>query len=453
MKKFSSIFCLFILFVTSVALGSGASHQDPVTPVLIGLVALFAGAKLGGYLAIKLGQPVVLGELLAGVIIGNMTLFGFGGLEFIRETEVFSIFASIGVILLLFEVGLESSLAEMLKVGFVATVVAIIGVILPFFLGYGVSSLFYPEKASYIHAFIGATLCATSVGITARVLKDLGKTQSKESKIILGAAVIDDVLGLIVLAVVSGVIASVSVGSAKVEISSILMITFKAVGFLVGALLIGTKIAPAFFRFGAKLRLEGMLITLSLSFCFITAYLASLFGLAPIVGAFAAGLIVDGSGVSRLFGSNERSIEDLFLPLSNFFVPIFFVHMGMQVKLNTFTDLNVLAFGFALTFVAILGKQACGLGVFGKDYRGVNKFAVGIGMIPRGEVGLIFAMIGSKLFIDSIAVIDNSMYSAIVIMVMITTMITPPALKRSLQRIESVPVDGEVTSVSSGSST
>lgn len=417
------------------AFASEASHVDPVAPILLGLVVLFAGAKFGGFIAIKLHQPVVLGELLAGVLIGNLGLFGYDGLHFIQEMDFFTAVAGIGVILLLFEVGLESSLEEMLRVGPTAMLVAIIGVIFPFIFGAAVSYHFLGEASVYVHAFIGAALCATSVGITARVLKDLGGVKTKEAKIILGAAVIDDVLGLIILAVVTGVITSVgSVGGGDISVASVAWIGAKAVGFLVISLLIGTRSAPTLFRFGARMRLEGMLVTLSLTFCFIMAYCANLFGLAPIVGAFAAGLILDGSGVAQLFGSNERSIEDLLIPLSNFFVPVFFVHMGMQVELATLMDINVIVFGSVLTLVAILGKQACGLGVFGPKNRGVNRLAIGIGMIPRGEVGLIFAMIGSTLMIGGQHVVSPPVYSAIVIMVMLTTMITPPALKWAIQR-------------------
>tara|TARA_Y100000991_G_scaffold51312_1_gene37199 strand:- start:1927 stop:3243 length:1317 start_codon:yes stop_codon:yes gene_type:complete len=408
-------------------------HVDPVPPILLGLVVLFSGASFGGFLANKLKQPVVLGELVVGVFLGNLVFLGYDGFDFIKTGEVFQILAGIGVILLLFEVGLESSLSEMIKVGFVASVVAIIGVVFPFFLGLGVSYFFMPEKSIYIHAFVGATLCATSVGITARVLKDLGKINIKEAKIILGAAVIDDVLGLIILAVVSGIISSISTGGAELTLTDIFLVFLKAVGFLVGALIIGTKISPSFFRFGAKLQLEGVLLSLSLIFCFVLSYLAHLVGLAPIVGAFAAGLMLDGVRFPKMYG-DDRHLGALIFPVSKFFVPVFFVHMGMQVEVHSLLNLDVLAFGLCLSFVAILGKQACGLGILGKNTRGVSRALVGIGMIPRGEVGLIFAMIGAGLSLHGQSVVDEKLYSAIVMMVMITTMITPPFLIWALER-------------------
>ncbi|MBI2602239.1 MAG: cation:proton antiporter [Deltaproteobacteria bacterium] len=425
----------FVFLVESLAYASETSHSDPIAPILLGLIILFTGAKAGGFVANKVGQPVVLGELLAGVVLGNLTLFGFEGLQFLRDMDFFASVASLGAILLLFEVGLESSVGELLKVGVAATIVAIVGVIFPFILGYGVSCYFLPQSTHYVHSFLGATLCATSVGITARVLKDLNKIHTKEAKIILGAAVIDDVLGLIILAVVSGIIVSASKGSGDgFSMLGVLMISTKAIGFLIVALFAGIKFAPMLFKIGARLRVEGVLVTLSLSFCFLLAYLANLAGLAPIVGAFAAGLIIDGDKYAKFFGEDEMSIEHLIFPLSKFFVPVFFIHMGMQVELATLSDLNVVGLGLALTLVAILGKQVCGLGVFGKENSAVSRLTIGIGMIPRGEVGLIFAAIGAGLLLDGERIITPPLYSAIIIMVMITTLLTPPALKWALQK-------------------
>ena len=421
---------LGILLISSSAFGSEL-HQDPVVPVLLGLVIIFLGAKLGGWVAYKFSQPPVLGELIVGILLGNLSLAGFHGIDFIMENHVFFILSSIGVIMLLFEVGLESSLHEMIRVGIVSTMVAIIGVIFPFILGYGTSLYFMPEKSVYVHAFVGAALCATSVGITARVLKDLRKLQIKEAKIILGAAVIDDVLGLIILAVVAGLIMNAETSS-EVSLGSITFITFKAVGFLAAALFIGTKAAPYIFRFGARLKVEGVLLSLSLCFCFILAYLANLVQLAPIVGAFAAGLIIDGKSFSKLFG-DSKSLEDLIFPISRFFVPIFFIHTGMQVKLSTFTDPKILTLGLSLSLAAILGKQLCGFGVFGKERKTTSRLLIGIGMIPRGEVGLIFATIGATLTLHGMPIVDDGLYSSIILMVMITTLVTPPGIKWALE--------------------
>ena len=271
----------------------GGGHQSPVTPVLLALVIMLAAAKLGGEIAERMSQPAVLGELLAGVVIGNMALIaGFHGFDFIGQNETITILAEIGVVLLLFEVGLESNIHEMLSVGPSSLLVALLGVVAPFFIGWGISSWLLPEEDLLVHLFIGATLCATSVGITARVLSDLGKLAARESKIILGAAVIDDVLGLVILAVVSGIITAANIGGELASLDIFLIIA-KAAGFLVGAIVIGTWLSPRLFRVASKLKIKGLLLITSLIFCFALAYLANAIELAPIVGAFAAGLILE----------------------------------------------------------------------------------------------------------------------------------------------------------------
>jgi Kef-type K+ transport system membrane component KefB len=283
-----------------------------------------------------------------------------------------------------------------------------------------------PDHSWHVHLFIGATLCATSVGITARVLKDLGKTDAAESKIILGAAVIDDVLGLVVLAVVQAIIVQGTASPLEVAI-----IVGKAIGFLVGAVVIGEWLSPRLFGIAAKLRVHGMLVITGLVFCFGLSWCASLMGLAPIVGAFAAGLILDEKHYAVLRASDERSLEDWVLPITTLLVPIFFVMMGFQVDLQSFLNPSVLLLAAGITVAAVLGKQLCSLGVIG---RGLDRLSVGIGMIPRGEVGLIFAAIGQGLLTEGKPVIDSHVYAAIVVMVMVTTLLTPPLLSWSMRR-------------------
>jgi Kef-type K+ transport system membrane component KefB len=413
-------------------------HHDPVTPLLLGISIILLAAKIGGDLMARLKQPAVLGELLVGVVLGNLVLTGFTGLEFLRSPSAdaagsesltattLDMLARIGVILLLFEVGLESNLYEMRKVGGSSLLVAVLGVLAPFGLGWLVGRWLLPEHSWHVHMFLGATLCATSVGITARVLKDLGKSDSTVAKIVLGAAVIDDVLGLVVLAVVQAVIAQGSASLAEVAI-----LAGKAFGFLVGSLLIGDWLSPRLFRLAAMLRVHGMLMITGLVFCFALSWGASLIGLAPIVGAFAAGLILDEKHYSPLRSDDERSLEDWVLPVTTLLVPIFFVMMGFQVDLRSFADPQVLLLAAGLTVAAIVGKQLCSLGVLG---RGVDRLSVGLGMIPRGEVGLIFAAIGQSLVDEGKPVIAPPVYSAIVVMVMVTTLITPPLLSWSLRR-------------------
>ena len=409
---------------------SEGGHRSPVTPVLLGLVIILIGAKLGGELAERFHQPAVLGELVAGVVLGNLALVGFDGLGFLATNEGIMILAELGVILLLFEVGMESNIKEMLSVGASSLLVACLGVIAPFFLGWGLSVWLLPTEDGLVHVFIGATLCATSVGITARVLTDLGKISTREAKIILGAAVLDDVLGLMILAVVSGVIAAANIGG-SLATSDIVVIVLKATGFLVGAIVIGSWLSPRIFRIASRLRIRGLLLTLALAFCFLLAYLANLIELAPIVGAFAAGLILDEVHYRDFLDRGDHKVEELLHPINTFLVPVFFVLMGVKVDLSTFGQVEVLGFAALLSLVAIAGKMICALGVVEK---GLDRLSVAVGMVPRGEVGLIFAGIGAALILHGQPVISGTIFSAVVIMVIVTTLITPPLLKITLAR-------------------
>lgn len=409
---------------------AGGGHQSPVTPVLLGLVIILVAAKLGGELAERFHQPAVLGELVAGVVLGNLALIGFDAFGFLGTNEGIAILAEIGVVLLLFEVGMESNIKEMLSVGTSSLLVASLGIIAPFFLGWGVSFWLLPNEESLVHVFIGATLCATSVGITARVLTDLGKISARESKIILGAAVIDDVLGLVILAVVSGVIAASNSGG-TLETFDVVAIVLKAAGFLVGAIVIGSWLSPRLFRLASKLQIRGLLLSLSLAFCFFLAYLANVIELAPIVGAFAAGLILDEVHYRDFLDRGDHSVEELLHPINTFLVPVFFVLMGIKVDLSTFGQVEVLGFAALLSIAAIVGKMICALGVVEK---GLDRISVAVGMVPRGEVGLIFAGIGAALVLHGKPVISGTIFSAVVIMVIVTTLITPPLLKITLAR-------------------
>jgi len=309
--------------------------------------------------------------------------------------------------------------------------VAVLGVIAPMVLGFFVARAFFPAQDALADWFVGATLCATSVGITARVLGDLGRASSAEGRIVLGAAVIDDVLGLIVLAVLSGLLAAANEGRSFAPVS-VLWIVAKSLVFLVGAVALGQWLSPRFFHVAARLPGEGLLLTSSLAFCFALAWLATLAGLAPIVGAFAAGLVLDPAHYRELRArdAKHRSLEELIEPLATFLVPIFFVLMGMRVDLHALAAPGVPAFAAVLTLVAIAGKQVCSLGVL---ERGADRLAVGLGMIPRGEVGLIFASIGATLMVGGQRVITPQVYSAVVVMVGFTTLMTPPLLVWRLQ--------------------
>jgi Kef-type K+ transport system membrane component KefB len=405
-------------------------HADPVAAVVLGLAVILLAAKIGGDLMMRLGQPAVLGELLAGVVLGNLTLVGFGGLEYLERDATIDMLSRLGVLILLFQVGLESTVAQMLKVGLTSLLVAVAGVVVPMALGWGVSAWLMPDEGWLVHAFVGATLCATSVGITARVLKDLGRSHTVEARVILGAAVIDDVLGLVVLAVVTGIIAAADQGT-HLSGMSIAVIVAKASIFLIGSLALGVAFSRHLFSLASRLRPGGLLLALGVSFCFVLAWLADAIGLAPIIGAFAAGLILEDVHEIKFVARGERPLHETIEPIAQLLVPIFFVLMGIHTDLRAFADASLYLVAAMLTLAAIAGKQVCALVVSGKT---LDRISIGIGMVPRGEVGLIFASIGAGLTIAGHRVISASVYSAVVIVVMVTTMATPPALRWSLAR-------------------
>jgi Kef-type K+ transport system membrane component KefB len=281
-----------------------------------------------------------------------------------------------------------------------------------------------------VHAFLGATLAATSVGITARVLQDLNRARSREAQVILGAAVVDDVIGLVILAAVTAVIGAADRGAA-VSYGELAGTLLKAIGFLGGGLALGAVASGRLFALASRLRAHAVLLTLGLAFCFVFSWLASAVGLAAIVGAFAAGLVLEDWHFHPFTGRGERSLRESIEPIAAVLVPVFFVLMGMRTDLRSFAQPGVAALAIALTLAAIVGKQACSLGVL---RRGIDPLSVGIGMIPRGEVGLIFANIGLGLTVMGERVIDPAAFSAIVVMVVVTTLVTPPALKWSLNR-------------------
>lgn len=426
------------LFPTIVLAGENRNDetatQHGLNPaILIGLAAILFFAKIGGALFEKFGQPAVLGELAAGILIGSLSLIGFHSVDFLRNNEIIGSLAEVGVIILLFEVGLESNIGDLLKVGWSSLLVAVAGVIAPFILGWVVAAYFLPESSPLTHIFIGATLCATSVGITARVLKDLGQLSTKESRIILGAAVIDDVLGLLLLAVISGAVKAAQTGTG-IGAAEIVLTAAKSSFFLVGAIFVGHYIVPPLFRHAGNLERRGVLLAVSIVFCLTMAWIASVVGLAPIVGAFAAGLVLDEVHLENFRSHEEFTLHQLIMPVSSLLVPLFFVLMGLKVDLSLFAKPEVFLFAVALIFAAVIGKQVCS---FAAIEKGVNRATIGLGMIPRGEVGLIMAGIGTTLVLTNSSgiaepIINPATFNAIILMVIATTLITPPLLKWSL---------------------
>ena len=372
--------------------------------LLLGLVLVWLAAKVAGEAMERIGQTAVLGELLAGVIIGP------GVLGLVHESRELHALAELGVLILLFEVGLESDLEDLLRAGLQAALVAFVGVAAPFAVGYAVMD--WLGHPTLLAVFVGATFTATSVGITARVLRDLGRLQDAAAKVVLGAAVVDDILGLIILAVVTGVAQTGSVSLVTVG-----LLSGKAVAFLVVAILAGIRLAPVLVRWIGRMQARGTLIVYSVVFAVGLAAVADLMGLATIIGAFAAGLIL---------ATTERRvhIEERLKPVADLLVPVFFVTVGMKVQptlLNPFAENTQFSLAILLAAVAVASKLATGLAVY---QRGVRRWPVAVGMVPRGEVGLIFAGVGLAA-----GVVAEDLYSALIVVVMLSTFAAPPWLK------------------------
>jgi Kef-type K+ transport system membrane component KefB len=389
---------------------------------LTDLLLVFVAAKVAGELFLRLGQPPVIGELLVGVAIGPYVL-GLIGRPDPEVVELFhhdpamaaeavhlslEVVAEVGVVVLLFFVGLETRLDDMLRVGWRAAVVGALGVALPFVAGTGMMlALGEPAVESL---FIGVALVATSVGITARVLRDLGVLGAREARIILGAAVIDDILGLLMLTIVSGI-----GRSGQVRVGQVITIAMLALVFTVVVGLGGTWAARRWFHLARRLRVDSAPVVASLVLMLGLAVLAASIGLAAIVGAFLAGMML--SEIAEEYGL-ERRIQALY----DFLVPFFFVVTGSFVDPRIFLQRETLGLAALVSAVAIVTKAVgAGLGSLGLGLRSLA--VIGVGMVPRGEVGLIVASIGL-----SMGVIQHRLFSVVVVMAVVTTLIVPPVL-------------------------
>lgn len=436
---------LLCLPLPALAAGSSVAGDN-----FLWLAVILLLANIAGRLVERIHMPGVLGELLIGVLLGNAVLLGFDAFEAIKKDDIIAFVAELGVVILLFQIGLESSLKEMREVGVRALLVAIVGIVFPFVLGtFLVGPWLLPGQSFNAYLFLGATLTATSVGITGRVFKDMGRVQTPEARIVLGAAVIDDVLGLVILAVVTGIVREGAISAGGVA-----LLVAEAFAFLVGAIVLGRLIAPRLSRALAAIDAGvPMKLALMLSTCLVLAWLSQRIGLATIVGAFAAGLVLERVFLERFdepkivqdlrpvisqsadpsLGHAQEALDRyaghhhqrLLEPLGYFFVPVFFVYTGMQVNLASFLNLKTLAVALGITVAAIIGKWVSGLAA-----GSVNKSVVGWGMVPRGEVGLIFAMVGNQL-----GVVSADMFSAIVIMVIVTTIVSPLVLQCLISRL------------------
>ena len=443
--------------VSPISLEENQMAPFVLTSVLLSLVAVYLVSKLGGEVSKRLGLPPVLGELVGGVVVGvsalhflvfpeagatasDSLLMGIlqvlGNLDnesiqhiFQSQSEVVSVLAELGVIILLFEIGLESDLRELGKVGYQAAIVAVVGVVAPFALGTaGLVLLFHTPVIPAI--FAGAALTATSIGITSKVLSELGYLKSTEGQIIVGAAVMDDVLGIIVLAVVASL-----AKTGEIDLLNVLYLILSASGFLIGAILLGKFFNSSFVAIAEKLQTRGALLIPAFTFALVMAVIANLIHLEAILGAFAAGLVLDET-------DKRKELDQQVMPIADILVPIFFVTVGAKADLGVLNPAipenreGLIIAAFLIT-VAIVGKVITGWTVFGQP--NINRLAIGVGMIPRGEVGLVFAGIGSAS-----GVLDKPLEAAIIVMVILTTFLAPPLLQFALKRNENAtpPDDG-----------
>ncbi|MBK7987584.1 MAG: cation:proton antiporter [Ignavibacteria bacterium] len=410
-------------------------------------------SKLGSVVE-KFGLPSVLGELTVGIILGNLSLLSFDFFEPIKQDTTLRFLAELGVVILLFQVGLESNVTSMKQVGLRASLVALVGVIVPFVMGAYILGPFVftegtPQHIAHGSLFLGATLTATSVGITARVFKDLRALHLKEARIILGAAVIDDIVGLMILSVIQSIVIT-----GQFEILEVIRVAFVSLLFLFGGLILGRYIGIPVARIISSInKSSGAKLGLALAMCLFFAYIAHSIGLAPIVGAFTAGLLLDEVFFSSFDGPSvipkitaalggtsnpiaqevthvleehtEKHLEEIIEPIGQFLMPIFFIVVGLDVRLDVLFQPSILLIALGVTIMAVLGKIVSGF-VAGK---GTNKLLIGWGMVPRGEVGLIFASVGKGL-----GVVNDELFSVIVIVVIMTTLLTPPILSSIIRR-------------------
>jgi Kef-type K+ transport system membrane component KefB len=384
-----------------VILAAPAAGEDSIAHLLLVLAAVFVATKALGEAAVRLRQPAVLGEIIAGVILGGSVL---GILD--AHDPIIHAMSELGVIVLLFATGLHTDVSSLVKAGPASTAVAVAGVVLPFASGYYVTILLGATPTQALVA--GAAMCATSVGISARVLSDLGQLESREGQVVLGGAVIDDVIGLIILAVVVGITSGQSL-----TLVDVARIAGVAVGFVAVAVIVGGRVASIGHMFVKRAQVSGALGLLALAFAFALAALAEKVGSALIIGAFAAGLVLDDR-------HDRREIEKATTSIGNFVVPIFFASVGALVNLRAMMNAKSLLIGAALIVCGVLGKVAAGWAPVW--FKG-RKLLIGVAMVPRGEVGLIFAQMGLAA-----GAIDDGLFGAIMLMVLVTTLITPPAL-------------------------
>jgi Kef-type K+ transport system membrane component KefB len=378
------------------------------------MLIIFGSAKLLAELFERIGQPGIVGEILAGALVGPSVL------GWIAPNDTLKALSDLGVLFLLFGVGMEVKASELLKVGGKATLVATIGVIFPFFAGWGILFAWGAPQLEAI--FVGASMVATSVGITASVLSARGVLHEVASKVILAAAVIDDVLGLIVLAVVS------SVARGRVNLWEIALVASLATAFTVVMAIWGTtavkRVLPIF---GSRARADEAEFHIALAFLFAMALLAQYTGVAAIVGAFLAGL--------ALSDSSDARMRTLTRGVSELLVPFFLAGIGLHLNFGVFRSRSTIALALVILAAAVVTKLVgCGLGAISLGWQ--NMLKIGLGMVPRGEVGMVVAQLGLGM-----AVISTEVYSVVVFMAVATTLLTPLLLKIAFRTPALVPAE------------
>ena len=389
------------------------------------LVIILMASKWMAFFFKNLKMPELVGEIMAGVILGNLPLLGvdFDLADQMSKSGFLQYAAEFGVVILLFQVGLESSMKELARVGLSSFNVAALGVLIPVLAGVAMANAtgFSTGIASW---FVGATLAATSVGITAKILGDAGLIKTPSAQVILGAAVIDDVMGILILTVLAGIAAT-----GAVSISELGLIIAKASFFFAGCFFIGRWVLPRFLIFSDLNTSTGFWTAFALWLALAFAQVSALSGLAPIIGSFMAGLVLEEVHFSQTKQIKMKGLQELLRPITDFMLPIFFVGVGAHVKLSVLGDVHTVFIIVLMLVVAMAGKLAAGAGVVGK---GFDRIGIGIGMIPRGEVGLVFASFALKNRIMS-----DGVYSVMVFVVLLTTVLGPICLRPRLKKFVS----------------
>lgn len=432
---------------------SGSNEAFNISMLWIAILLLLA--KFAGTVE-RIGLPAVLGELGIGIILGNLFYVGINVFEPVKQDSIIAFLAYMGVIILLFEAGLESNVKEMRKTGLKAIMVACAAAAIPFLVGlFIIGPVFLPQETFNTHLFIGAALTTSSVGIAATLFKQYNKMRTAEARIVLGAAVMDDILGMIILPII---ISLITTGS--VTVGGVVWLAVRAIAFLFFSIYLGQLFSPQIGKFFSKVNPGmGMKFTMALGIGLIFAYLSTLMEMAPIIGAFAAGLFLDpvhfkdfdepevAKEVKQVFNKKEydfqdnqrnaisyviskhsdKHIEELLIPLSHFMIPLFFVTIGMKVDVRAMMDINNLIIAIGICCVAVVCRMLAAL-FAGKE---VNKLLVGVALVPNGEVGLVYLAIG-----DELGAINDVVFTKLLTVMVITTIVAPVVLDKMLRQID-----------------